>query len=99
MAQYGRVYQDAAEKKCFNDVLKQLSLQRTASSSSLGSVDASSVELKRGNSGSLIDFNAHTGPSATAAPMQTFARPPKATNPFDQPLFIPNQYVPFSVIA
>ncbi|KAK9141875.1 hypothetical protein Syun_011275 [Stephania yunnanensis] len=45
----------------------QLSLQRTASSSSLGSVDASSVELKRGNSGSLIDFNADTGPSATAA--------------------------------
>eukprot|EP00262_Sarcandra_glabra_P002995 TRINITY_DN1342_c0_g1_i1.p1 TRINITY_DN1342_c0_g1~~TRINITY_DN1342_c0_g1_i1.p1 ORF type:complete len:722 (-),score=138.14 TRINITY_DN1342_c0_g1_i1:441-2483(-) len=36
--------------------------QRTTSSSSMGSADGNGVELKRVNSGSLIDFNADPGP-------------------------------------
>ncbi|XP_019052398.1 PREDICTED: probable ADP-ribosylation factor GTPase-activating protein AGD14 isoform X2 [Nelumbo nucifera] len=63
--------------------------QRTASSSSLASVDGNSVELKRANSGSLIDFNADLVPldvavavsptqaqSTTSPTSQTVTQPP-----------------------
>ncbi|MQL89510.1 hypothetical protein Taro_022070 [Colocasia esculenta] len=41
---------------------------RTTSSSSLASTDSNPVELKRVNSGSLIDFDANPEPSVVAAP-------------------------------
>ncbi|XP_042486073.1 mucin-17-like isoform X2 [Macadamia integrifolia] len=55
--------------------------QRTASSSSLGSLDGNSVELKRANSGSLIDFNADPEPSVTPAAPQAQPTPPPPANP------------------
>ncbi|XP_077211757.1 uncharacterized protein LOC143846998 isoform X2 [Tasmannia lanceolata] len=49
--------------------------QRTASSSSLGSPDGNSVELKGVNLGSLIDFNSDPEPPAVAASSDPFAGP------------------------
>ncbi|KAF8400763.1 hypothetical protein HHK36_014063 [Tetracentron sinense] len=45
--------------------------QRTASSSSLGSIDGNSVELQKENPGSLIDFDADLEPPYAAAAPQT----------------------------
>lgn len=48
--------------------------QRTTSSSSLGSSDGNPVELKRANSGSLIDFNINSDPPVSSTqhvPQQT----------------------------
>ncbi|XP_043698661.1 flocculation protein FLO11-like isoform X2 [Telopea speciosissima] len=54
--------------------------QRTASSSSLGSLDGNSVELKMANSGSLIDFNADPEPPvASVAPQAQPTPPPPPT--------------------
>ncbi|XXG56078.1 hypothetical protein AAC387_Pa03g3587 [Persea americana] len=50
--------------------------QRTASSSSMGSTDGNSVELKRVNSGTLIDFSADPEPPVAAAPNDLFAAQP-----------------------
>lgn len=53
--------------------------QRTASSSSLGSNDGGSVELKRENLGSLIDFNADPEPPAiTSSPPAQLSTTPVA---------------------
>ncbi|KAF8393326.1 hypothetical protein HHK36_021567 [Tetracentron sinense] len=49
---------------------------RTASSSSLGSIDGNSVELKGVNPGSLIDFNDDPEPPDAAAVPQTQQMPP-----------------------
>ncbi|XP_068652025.1 probable ADP-ribosylation factor GTPase-activating protein AGD14 isoform X2 [Aristolochia californica] len=59
--------------------------QRTASSSSLGSTEGNQTELKRVNSGSLIDFNADPEtPAATAATNDLFSG-----QPAQQPLAAP----------
>ncbi|KAF9617270.1 hypothetical protein IFM89_035214 [Coptis chinensis] len=60
--------------------------QRTVSSSSLGSNNGGSVELKRANSGTLIDFNADPEPSAATAvsPAQPMAVP--VVQPVTQPI-------------
>uniref|UniRef100_A0A0C9QSR2 TSA: Wollemia nobilis Ref_Wollemi_Transcript_11326_3396 transcribed RNA sequence n=1 Tax=Wollemia nobilis TaxID=56998 RepID=A0A0C9QSR2_9CONI len=71
--------------------------QRTASSSSMGSVEANSPTLKRVNSGSLIDFSAEPEPSSAAIQQDPFAvssvkqpstaikQDPFATSSFKQP--------------
>uniref|UniRef100_A0A1D1YEC7 Putative ADP-ribosylation factor GTPase-activating protein AGD14 n=1 Tax=Anthurium amnicola TaxID=1678845 RepID=A0A1D1YEC7_9ARAE len=53
--------------------------QRTTSSNSLASTDSNPVELKRVNSGSLIDFNADPEPPVAAAPQ------PPAPQPINSP--------------
>ncbi|KAK1265026.1 putative ADP-ribosylation factor GTPase-activating protein AGD14 [Acorus gramineus] len=59
--------------------------QRAASSSSLGSPDVNSVELKRVNSGSLIDFSAEPDlPAASVStnePLSSQVSPQKGTRP------------------
>ncbi|XP_043723938.1 probable ADP-ribosylation factor GTPase-activating protein AGD14 isoform X2 [Telopea speciosissima] len=59
--------------------------QRTASSSSLGSLDENSVELKRANSGSLIDFNADPEPPMAAAAPQAQSTPPPTSQSVPHP--------------
>ena len=54
------------------DARKEFRGQRTASSSSMGSVDGNSPTLKRVNSGSLIDFSAEPEPPSAAAQQDLF---------------------------
>lgn len=66
---------------------EHLQLQRTASSSSLGSSNGNPGELKRENSGILIDFDADPEPPVAATvpqtqqpPVQTIAQPISSSN-------------------
>ncbi|XP_043703700.1 probable ADP-ribosylation factor GTPase-activating protein AGD14 isoform X2 [Telopea speciosissima] len=59
--------------------------QRTASSSSLGSLDGNSVELKSENSGSLIDFNADPEPPMAPAAPQAQPTPPPTSQSVPHP--------------
>ncbi|KAH9289211.1 hypothetical protein KI387_033328, partial [Taxus chinensis] len=55
------------------EIRKEFRGQRTASSSSMGSVEGTSPTLKRVNSGSLIDFSAEPEPSSAAIQPDAFA--------------------------
>lgn len=57
-----------------------VSLQRTSSTSSIGSTDGNSAQLKRVNSGSLIDFTADSQPPVAATTEQ----------PTQQNIFLPS---------
>ncbi|KAJ4952523.1 hypothetical protein NE237_029355 [Protea cynaroides] len=59
--------------------------QRTTSSISLGSLDGNSVELKKANSGSLIDFNPDPEPPVAAAAPQAQPTPPPTSQSVPHP--------------
>lgn len=85
--------------KSLPEIRKEFRGQRTASSSSMGSIEVTSPTLKRANSGSLIDFSAEPEPSSAPTQPDLFAASSAKQPSTQQDLFAVSSFQQPSTIA